>query len=488
MKILFVYPDIITKMINFCPAVHVLSAVLKREGCEVEMLHINNEHGIKYDKDTIIELSKGYDLYAITSTSFNYKYANEIAGWLRDNGRLVILGGSHATIQPEDFDSSNFDIFCVGEGEEPMKDLVYALRSGSDWTKIPNLITRSGVNPVRGFLKDLDKLPFWDFDITDTAKILELRKGWLSISFSRGCAYECTFCHNHLYKKIELGANDKMSDYLRRRSAVNAVDELESLIKKYKIKFFNIDDDLLTTNKKWMKEFTDLYAEKIYKPYSIKYVLNVRPTTMNDEIAKMLADSGCKEARLGLETGNEKLRNELLLKRTSNDDLLKAFASLNKYGIMPVVFVMIGIPGESHSTFFDTINLITELKPKLIRMNFLFPYKHTRIHDICLERGLFKDEAMPDNRDMSSPLKFENLTDKELFCFRFLFPWFVNCSLSCNAPYWPALEEFCELSLSELEKGIPEIIARDKWLSEQCKTPHYRYYGNNHDYFEFYEL
>ena len=62
MKILFIYPDIITNTINFCPAIHILSAVLKEDDCQVEMLHINNDHGIKYDKKTIVNLSKGYDI------------------------------------------------------------------------------------------------------------------------------------------------------------------------------------------------------------------------------------------------------------------------------------------------------------------------------------------------------------------------------------------------------------------------------------------
>ena len=293
MKILFIYPDIITLhgIMNFCPAVHILSAILKREGCSVDLLHINNENGVKYDKDVIIEFSKGYDLFAITATSFSYKYANEIAAWLKEEypDVLRILGGCHATIQPEDFESSNFDIFCVGEGEEPIKDLVAALRAGGDWTKIPNLITRFGINPVRGFLRNLDDLPYHDFEITDTEKILKIRKGWLSLSFSRGCPYECTFCINHLYKKIEIGGNDKMADYLRRRSPENAVNELETLVGKYSIKFFNIDDDLLTADKKWMREFTDKYEKRIFKPHGIKYVISARATTIDDELVRMLA-------------------------------------------------------------------------------------------------------------------------------------------------------------------------------------------------------
>lgn len=493
MKILFIYPDVITKMINFCPSIHVLSAVLKREGYQVFMLHINNEHGIKYDKEIIIKLSAGYDLFGITSTTFNYKYANEIAGWLKEAypSILRILGGFHATTQPEDFKASNFDIFCVGEGEEPIKELVYALNNNLDWSKIPNLITRSGANPVRGFLRNLNTLPFWDFTITNTKRILEERKGWLSISFARGCPYECTFCYNNLLKKIEIGPNDRMSDYLRRRNPDNAVNELFRLAMTYPVKFFNLDDDLLTTDKKWMNEFTYKYKILIYRVFGIKYVINARASTLDDEMVSMLADSGCKEARMGFETGNEELRNSLLNKKTSNESLEKACATLDKHGVMSVAFAMMGVPGESLISFFDTIHMTIKLKPKLIRMTFLFPYKNTKIYDYCIEHGLLKENyELEDNRDLRSPLKFEHLTDQQLFCFRFLFPWFVNATWLDNMAslrYFMALSKYIDLPLAQLEGSIPEIIELDSQLSKETWCPHYRYYSNNIDYFQLYD-
>ena len=489
MKILFIYPDIITNTMNFCPAIHMLSAVMKREGYLTSMLHINNDNGVKYDRKIIIELSEGYDLFAVTSTTFNYKYANEIAGWLKESypNILRILGGSHATIQPEDFESSNFDIFCVGEGEEPMKDLVRALECNMSWNKIPNLITRNGTNPVRGFMRDLDSLPYWDFDITDTQKIIDQRKGFLSISFSRGCPYECTFCINHLYKKIEMGKGDRMSDYLRRRTPENTVNELEFLAKRFKIKYFNIDDDLLTINKRWMREFTDRYANQIYKPFNIKYIINARADSLTEDVVKMLADSGCKEARLGFETGNEKVRNKLLDKRTSNEDLIKACANLDKYGVQSVAFAMIGLPGESWDTFGDTLDMTIKLRPKLMRMTFLYPYKHTKIYDYCFARDLFKNEELTDNRDYGSCLKFDKINDQELFCMRFLFPWFVNEQWFFDIEYTKAIAEFISLPLSKLKHVIPDIIEKDKELSENCTHSHYRYFSGNEYYFELHD-
>ena len=487
MKILFIYPDVITKMINFCPAIEVLSAVLKRDGQQVGLIHVNNEYATKYDRETILGLAWDYDLFAITSTSFNYKYANEIAGWLKETypNILRVLGGYHATTQPDDFWTSNFDAFCVGEGEEPMLDLVHALRLNQEWTRIPNFITWRGVNPVRGFKKNLDELPYLDFDIMDTKTILDCRGGWLSISFARGCPFSCTFCYNHLLRAVEMGKDDKMSDYLRRRTAENAINELESLAKRFPVKFFNIDDDLLLTNKKWMRDFTDGYRKRIYEPFGIKYVINARADHLTEEMVQLLAVSGCKEARVGFETGNEGVRNELLNKKITDASIEKAFKLLKKYGVMSMAFAMMGVPGESWDTFFDTINATIRFQPALIRMTFLFPYKRTRIYEICEEMGVLKEGYEDeDNRDLRSPLNFDEITDQEIFCFRFLFPWYVNAWWHDDENYYDAIAVFKDLSLDELESNIPRILRIDKLLSDMCGLAHYRYYPNNVDYFE----
>lgn len=499
MKILFIYPDVITPMINFCPAVQMLSPVLKKAGHEVALLHINNDYGVKYDKDAVIDFVKKQkaDLLAVTSTSFNYKYANEIANWLKEKFPeiLRILGGSHSTVQPEDFKDSNFDAFCVGEGEEPLLDFVDALENKKDWLGIPNLLTKSkqGVvrnNPVRGFLKNLDALPYQDFDIVDTWKILKLRGGWISLSFSRGCPFECNFCINHIYKHREIGPKNTMAEYLRRRSVKNTVEEMESLANKFKgqIKVFNFDDDLLPMDKKWMTEFAESYAEKILKPFGIKYAINCRASFLDDNLARLFAASGCLEVRIGFETGNEKLREEILKKPVSNADLIKAFAACDKYGVHTNAFSMMGIPGETKESVQDTVDMIFRLKTYLIRMTFLYPYAHTKIYDFCIENKLFKNYAVHEDSFTESPLKFERLDNAEIFCCRFLFPWYVNVKWFGSEPegkmYKEAIANFEKRKFSELKESILEIVEKDKELSGKCKRPHYCYFQGNMYYFQ----
>ena len=499
MRVTFVYPDVVTPVINFCPAVHVLSAVLKRSGHETALIHVNDGQGVPCDRSAIVQLARDQrpELIAMTATSFNYAYANEIAGWLEEAmpGVPRILGGAHATIQPEDFPASHFDAFCIGEGEEPLLDVVNALEHGRDWSDTPNLVARRPDgsivrNPVRGFLRDLDALPFLDFDITETRRILEARQAWLSISFSRGCPYECTFCINHLYKQQLKGPHDRMSDYLRRRRAASAVDEMESLVQKFpgQIKVFNFDDDLLPMDKVWMREFAARYRRQILEPYAVKYAINCRATFLDEELSQLFARSGCHEVRIGFETGNERLREQVLGKPIRDADLIHAFAMCDRYGVPTNAFTMMGVPGESEDTLRDTVRMVLRLKPHLMRMTYLHPYAHTRIYDLCMERGLFKPSPVHEDSFTESPLRFEHLADEQIFCFRFLFPWYLNTAWYAGSPpaehYRRLIGRFEHRSFAELRKSVPEIVECDKQASAQMDRPHFRYFGGNAYYFQ----
>ncbi|NLB55562.1 MAG: B12-binding domain-containing radical SAM protein [Lentisphaerae bacterium] len=500
MKILFIYPDVITPMINFCPAVHSLSAYLKHRGYQTELIHVNNDNGVPMEPDVISSLAvkSKPNLIAVTSTSFNYRHANEIAKWLRNAlpSTPIIPGGSHATVEPEDLTDSAFDAFCVGEGEEPLLEIVESIKLGRDWSKTKNMVVKlpDGTvqrNSTRGYLRNLDDLPFLDFDITDTPKILKARQGWFSISFSRGCPYECSFCINHIYKELTIGPGDKMSDYIRKRSPENTVAELESIVRKYpgQIKVFNFDDDLLPMDKSWMQEYAALYTERILKPYKIKYAMNCRATFLDRDLAKLLADSGCLEARIGFETGNEQLRKVILAKNVSDAALIKAFAACDEFGVHTNAFAMMGLPGENPATFADTVRMIALLQPYLIRMTFLHPYTHTRIYDYCVEHNLFKPGDMREDSFTESPLRFPELTDAQMFCYRFLFPWYVNLTLlgsdsSKTHEYRNLIARFENRTFEELQESVQEIIELDSDISKSIDVPHYRYFGGNGYYFQ----
>lgn len=129
MKILFIFPNF-NAPYCWSPSIQILSAVLKRNGHRTFLIHINDQHAFPNNSKEIVKEVKRInpDLIGFTGTSFDFQRINEIAGDIKKkfNG-LVVLGGIHATIKPDDLRGSNFDAFCVGEGEKALLELANRL-------------------------------------------------------------------------------------------------------------------------------------------------------------------------------------------------------------------------------------------------------------------------------------------------------------------------------------------------------------------------
>ena len=222
MKVNFVFPNIYTPL-SFSPGIQILSAILKKNGHKVSLTHIHKSKIPNVDKSIIKNIEyHNPDIIGITSTSFEYNRANEIAGAIKKAiDTPVILGGVHATISPEDYPKSNFDAFVVGEAEKA----IVQIANGE--------IKPKGI--INGKMyADLDELPENDWDIMCSRKIIKSKNYWLDIAFSRGCPFNCIeenqtvlFSNkpNGKMRSIKIGdklvAYDKKNDCLEETQVVN---------------------------------------------------------------------------------------------------------------------------------------------------------------------------------------------------------------------------------------------------------------------------
>ena len=211
MKVLFIYPDILLHRPDwpgyFYTGISSLAAVLKNEGHTVSLLHVTR----CIAKSELIERVRNEtpDLLGFSSSSPMFPFVREFASWLAESEMEVatICGGIHPTIAPEEaINTQGIDMICRGEGEAALSELCRRLERNEDISNIRNLwIKRNGQiirNPLRPIMDDLDKLPFPDRGIFDYENLYGEREGRLSFLASRGCPYDCTYCCNHLIRKI----------------------------------------------------------------------------------------------------------------------------------------------------------------------------------------------------------------------------------------------------------------------------------------------
>jgi anaerobic magnesium-protoporphyrin IX monomethyl ester cyclase len=482
-KTLFIFPNFNA---SYCwsPAIQILSAVLKRAGHESFLIHINDQHAFPNDTKRIVDEVRKIkpDLIGFTGTTFDFARLNELC---REMKRVVncpvILGGIHATIKPDDLKDSNFDAFCIGEGEKPLLELANRLKDkkdyldvGSFWFKDKDKIIK---NNTLGIVEDLNELPFNDWEIMNTKDLLLKRDNRLSIMISRGCPFHCSFCINQVLKKIK-----GLKNFTRLRSVDNAMAELKYLANNFKIDTFHFDDDMFLVNRAWLADFTKRYKTEIYEKYNIPYTIEARVDAMDEDAVKTLKESGCYEVRFGIETGDENLRNMVLNKRLNNEKIIEVFDLCNKHDLKPSAFFMFGIPHETEESLIKTTEMIAKIRPYLVRPTFFVPIVGTPLYEYCQKNKLMKEKG-PENQFSESALIFEDLSEDVLFRYYTLLPWYVNLKAG-HKHYLSAIEKAEKCTSDELKSMRSELLAEDKRLSERTKSSHHTYFGSNAGYIQ----
>jgi len=486
-SIVFVYPNIYTQFSQH-EGIQTLSAILKNAGYKnIHLVHIHPKYGIPVDEDRIIKEIEGYNpnLIAFTSTTFEYKFCNKLVGRLKAifPETLIILGGIHATIKHGDQESSNFDAFCIGEGDIQTLDLVEKLTKDEDWRNTKGFWFKQSKdilkNELQPFVTDLNTLPMQDWDLIDVDKLLEARDGWLSLIFSRGCPYSCTFCINNTLRQIKGHKN-----YCRMVSVDTAIGELKYLAERFrgKIKVFNLDDDQLTSHRKWITDFSKKYKREIYDKYGIDWKIESRVDSIDEEMVRAMKESGLREMQFGVETANQQLR-DTLKKHTTNEQIRNAFKICRDVGIKTMSFIIIGIPNETEDTIKETMDLLIEIKTDLIRPSFLLPIYGTEIYNDLTERKMLKIKNINDIVYGRPIVRLEHITEKVLSNYVILFPWHMNARMGLK-DYEIALEKFKNFDYEDLKGAFPKILKMDEELDKKTKPTHYRYFLKNLYYVE----
>ena len=238
---------------------------------------------------------------------------------------------------------------------------------------------------MRPLIEDLDRLPFPDYDLFPyecTENYLGGR-GYriISVQASRGCPYRCAYCCNQFLRDLYPGRNK----YMRFRSVSNVISELKFLRTKYPgSNFVRFEDDTLSSDKDWFYAFTEEYKKHINLPYST----NDHVHNISEKIARSYRDSGCVSVKMGIENGNVYIRNKIMKRPFSDDEIISAFRILRSENILVGAYNIIGFCHETMDTVLDTVKLNAKCSPDIIFKSYFQPFKGTEAYFICRELGL----------------------------------------------------------------------------------------------------
>jgi radical SAM superfamily enzyme YgiQ (UPF0313 family) len=363
------------------PGIMNLSAVLKRAGIRSEVIATDEARIVeRIDAEERVVLAYSTpSALAKTYIDLNQRLK------ARRPDAVSVFGGAHPTYFPEMIEQEGVDGVCIGEGEYAMLDLVRAVRDGrwpkdleNWWIKENGEVYR---NPVRPLIENLDELPLPDREVF----IRAVPSAGLHaiVMTSRGCPYGCTYCYNHLYQDLYAGKGR----LIRRRSVEHVLQELRFL-KDEGFRFIRFMDDLFTLDPKWIREFSRRYPDEIGLPFSCM----VRANFIDDEVVSDLKKAGCHRIMMGIEAGNERLRNEILNRRMSDREILDAARIIRSSGIRLVTANILAVPGGTLDNDWETVDLNIRARSNYGSASILQPFPGTKIHRTAEVMGLLEDD------------------------------------------------------------------------------------------------
>ncbi len=384
-------------------AIMLLSAILKRAGHQCIVL-------IDALEENIIEKA-----LKINPTIIAFSITSSDSTWMIARGRdlrkifkkFIICGGPHPTFYPEIIQEGFLDAICIGEGEEAIIDLVNAIENNEDITGIKNLIVKKDnniyYNEIRPLIQNLDSNPFPHRTIYDHYAFFKDPKNDIfcknTIQTSRGCPFKCTFCLSSLYNKICEGKGKTF----RNRTVPNVVEELMLIKKEYpQLKLFNFVDDSFTLSPRtWLYAFLEQYKREINIPFAIQ----TRPDLLDEYLIKKLKEANCYAIKMGIESGNNYIRNTIFKKGITTQQILKITSLIKKYGIKLHINNILGAPGETLETALETFEFSRKINPTFAMGYPLNPFPGTEIFYYAIKRKYLDQEYK--NKGPSLPSYFD---------------------------------------------------------------------------------
>ncbi|MFH1415445.1 MAG: radical SAM protein [Elusimicrobiota bacterium] len=359
-----------------------ISAMLKKHGHEVELVM---DADIENNVREILKLKPDIVAFSTITASGEFEWALETVSRLKAAGNRIIsvLGNLHPTLFPEEsIKEEAVDIICRGEGEYAMLELSNSIDANTSYTDIAGLWIkeqgRIARNPLRPLI-DLDELPFPDRELYQKYGYFN-KPSSIDVLAGRGCVFDCSYCYNQLTRKL-YNSNSK---FARKHSVGRVVTELTELKLKYNPKSFTFVDEYFTIDRKWIAEFSEKYSAHIGLPF----VCNIQAASADEDTIAALAKAGVSKVCFGLESGNEKIRKEILNKNIGNDQIIACAKLLHKYGIKFLTANILGLPGESVDNALETVTLNRLIKTDYLYFSIFQPYPGLKISKYCLEKGL----------------------------------------------------------------------------------------------------
>ncbi len=266
-----------------------------------------------------------FDLVALSSFTAQIDEAYALADRYRAAGVPVVLGGLHVSLVPEEA-AVHADSIVLNGAEGAWPRLIEDFRQGRLQPRYDGL--RAEVFQPGNYAR-----PRFD--------LLRGRPyNRLTVQTSRGCPLQCEFC----------AASLRITSSFQQKPVALVVEEIRAALEITQHPFFELADDNTFLNKKWGKELL-----RAIIPLGLNWFTETDISVADDEeLLDLLAESGCRQVLIGLESPTEEGLDQLdphNWKRKRCGRYLEAIDKIQSHGVTVNGCFVLGLDHQTPDIF-----------------------------------------------------------------------------------------------------------------------------------------
>ena len=292
-----------------------------------------------------IDFSRSYDLVGITCMTATARRAYQLGDLFRARGSLVVLGGIHPTVLPQEA-IAHADAVVIGEAEDCWGTLVEDVRR--------NRLQKF----YRSEYPDLSRAPLPRRDLGIDRTVFNT----VGLETTRGCPYNCEFC----------SVPDFYGPRIRHRAVPNVVED----VRRSGAKLFLITDDNVTGHPPYSRALF-----RALEPLGITWVGQSSIRLAQDrELLELCRKSGCGALFFGLESVSASGMQSLRKSYQSIPETEEAIKIIQDHGIAFHPSIVLGLDTDTRAIFDDTLEFLARNRIPSATVNIMTPYPGTRVY------------------------------------------------------------------------------------------------------------
>jgi radical SAM superfamily enzyme YgiQ (UPF0313 family) len=353
----------------------ILAEILKQKGHDVKVF---DERIAPVPLGNLVEA----DLVGISAQTIDSPQGYRIAKAVRERGVPVVIGGVHASLNPQEA-LEHADFVVRNEGEETLPELIDEMdRPTPDYSEILGLSYHHEGKPMhneaRPFIEDLDTVPFANFRLIDGWERLLMNPLNFFVYFfqvSRGCDFPCNFC----------SVTRAFGQRFRARSIDNVIEELKTRPRPSQKSLFFLDDSLACDPDYFKSLLERLITEDLVPEYGWHSQMRL-DAALDKEMLDLMQRTNCVAITCGFESINPQTL-KYMKKGQTPDRIRRAVKNLHDREIAIIGFWVFGSDYDTVDTIRDTLRFVIEEEVDICGFMPMTPFPGTPFYQDLESQG-----------------------------------------------------------------------------------------------------